>query len=130
MIANNAELKPVPHLTVSYSPHAMILRSVGNEEPVTTVDLLVVRKAANVLRALNHKLRQQMIALINEKKRITVTELYVQMRLEQSVASQHLAVLRLAGLVKTEREGKYIYYCVDAERINEVGRLSAQLAAF
>jgi ArsR family transcriptional regulator, virulence genes transcriptional regulator len=130
MIADNAELKPVPHLTVSYSPHTMILRSVGKEEPVTTVDLLVVRKAAIVLRAFNHKLRQQMIALIDEKKRITVTELYVQMRLEQSVASQHLAVLRLAGLVKTEREGKYIYYRVDAERINEVGQLSAQLAAY
>jgi DNA-binding transcriptional ArsR family regulator len=47
---------------------------------------------------LNHKLRQQILALIETEKKITVTEIYVRMRLEQSVASQHLAILRRAGL--------------------------------
>ena len=54
-----------------------------------------LKKAALVLRSLNHKLRQQILALIETEKRITVTEIYVRLRLEQSVASQHLAILIL-----------------------------------
>ena len=49
------------------------------------VDLLEVKKAALVLRALNHKLRQQILKLIDESGKMTVTELYVKLRLEQSV---------------------------------------------
>ncbi len=86
------------------------------------VDLLNVKKAALILRALNHKLRQQMIRLIDEQGRITVTEIYVRLRLEQSVASQHLAVLRKAGFVNTIREGKFIYYSINTERMDELNK--------
>ncbi|MEO7983176.1 MAG: transcriptional regulator, partial [Bacteroidota bacterium] len=41
------------------------------------VDLLNVKKAALVLRAVNHKLRQQILKLIDEHGKVTVTELYV-----------------------------------------------------
>ncbi len=62
------------------------------------IDYYNVKKAALILRAVNHKLRQQLLKLIDEEKRITVTEIYVRLRLEQSVASQHLAILRKQGL--------------------------------
>jgi DNA-binding transcriptional ArsR family regulator len=54
---------------------------------------------------------------------MTVTELYVQLRLEQSVASQHLAILRRAGIVKTDRDGKYIYYRVNEERVTQINQI-------
>ncbi|MBU6307824.1 MAG: ArsR family transcriptional regulator, partial [Bacteroidetes bacterium] len=91
------------------------------------IDLLELKKAAIILRALNHKLRQQIIRLIDENKKITVTDIYIKLRLEQSVASQHLAILRKAGFVKTSREGKYIYYSINPERLNEVMRYTSQL---
>ncbi len=91
------------------------------------VDLLEVKKAALVLRALNHKLRQQILKLIDESGKMTVTELYVKLRLEQSVASQHLAILRKAGFVKTERDGKFIYYSVNINRIHELNRFVGEL---
>lgn len=86
------------------------------------VDLLNLKKAALILRAINHKLRQQIIKLIDEQGRITVTEIYVKLRLEQSVASQHLAILRKAGFVKTERDGKFIYYTVNTARLDELNK--------
>ena len=91
------------------------------------VDLLEVKKAALVLRALNHKLRQQILKLIDESGKMTVTELYVKLRLEQSVASQHLAILRKAGFVKTERDGKFIYYSVNINRLHELNRFVNEL---
>ncbi len=86
------------------------------------VDLLNVKKAALILRAVNHKLRQQILKLIDEQGKITVTEIYVKLRLEQSVASQHLAILRKAGFVNTDREGKFIYYSVNANRLEEMNQ--------
>ena len=71
------------------------------DAPFEEIDYLRIKKAALVLRALNHKLRQLIIKTIHEHKRITVTELYVKLRLEQSVASQHLAILRKADIVST-----------------------------
>lgn len=91
------------------------------------VDLLSVKKASLILRAINHKLRQQILKLIDETGRITVTEIYVKLRLEQSVASQHLAILRKAGFVKTERDGKFIYYTINTERIAELNRFVESL---
>lgn len=105
----------------------MTLETLSNE-PIAisaTSDTLKInyhnlKKAALVLRALNHKLRQQILNLIESEKKITVTEIYVRLRLEQSVASQHLAILRRAGIVTTQRDGKFIYYTVNFKRIEEI----------
>ena len=93
------------------------------------IDYYNVKKAALILRALNHKLRQQLVKLIEEKKKITVTEIYVHLRLEQSVASQHLAILRKAGIVLTERDGKFIFYLINHKRIDEISRIVNELVA-
>jgi len=104
--------------------YALILN--GDTIPVE-VDLINLKKAAVILRAINHKLRQQMLRLIDEQKKLTVTELYIRLRLEQSVASQHLAILRRAGFVKTERDGKFIYYMVNTERLASVNQFITNL---
>jgi DNA-binding transcriptional ArsR family regulator len=49
--------------------------------------------------------------------------MFVEMRLEQSVASQHLAILRRAGIVKTEREGKYMYYSLNLNKLQLLNQL-------
>ena len=98
----------------------MIINADSSEGTPVKVDFLNLKKGAMILRALNHKLRQQMVRLLDENKRLTVTELYIQLRLEQSVASQHLAILRRVGIVKTERDGKFIYYTISDVRIAHI----------
>jgi DNA-binding transcriptional ArsR family regulator len=91
------------------------------------MDYIAVKKAAMVLRSINHKLRQQIIKLLEEHQKMTVTDIYVKLRLEQSVASQHLAILRRAGIVRTNREGKYIYYSLNLHRIGEISGFIEEL---
>ena len=74
------------------------------------------------MRAINYKLRQQIIKLIAENKRMNVTDIYVKLRLEQSVASQHLSILRRANIVITERDGKFIHYSLNPARIAAVAK--------
>ena len=107
--------------------YALTLNPVSENGTELKVDLLNVKKAALVLRAVNHKLRQQILKQIDEQGKMTVTELYVKLRLEQSVASQHLAILRKAGFVNTDRDGKFIYYSVNANRIKEVNQFVGEL---
>jgi DNA-binding transcriptional ArsR family regulator len=92
------------------------------------LDYAELRKAVLVLRAVNHKLRQKMVDLLEENGKMTVTELYIKLRLEQSVASQHLAILRRSGVVATERQGKYIFYSLDKDRLSQISRLVEELA--
>lgn len=99
----------------------------GTEGEDLKIDFLQVKKSSLILRALNHKLRQQILKLLEEQTKLTVTEIYVQLRLEQSVASQHLAILRRAGVVNTEREGKFIYYGLHHQRIAEISRCVVEL---
>ena len=93
------------------------------------LDYTELRKAVLVLRAVNHKLRQRMIDLLEENERMTVTDIYIKLRLEQSVASQHLAILRRAGVVSTERQGKFIFYSLDKDRLSQISKLVEELAA-
>jgi DNA-binding transcriptional ArsR family regulator len=93
------------------------------------LDYAELRKAVLVLRAVNHKLRQSVIDLLEESESLTVTDIYIKLRLEQSVASQHLAILRRAGVVITQRKGKFIHYMIDRERLSQISRLVEELAS-
>ncbi|MCS6929917.1 MAG: metalloregulator ArsR/SmtB family transcription factor [Saprospiraceae bacterium] len=86
-------------------------------------------KSLAVVRAIRHPLRQKMLQYIHAQQEMTVTDLYIQLRMEQSLASQHLALLRQAGVVKTRREGKFIFYSIDYERLEQLSKLFAQIAA-
>ena len=102
------------------------LRKGGKEILLDYADL---RKAVLVLRAVNHQLRQRIVDLLEESEGITVTDIYIKLRLEQSVASQHLAILRRAGVVKTERNGKFIYYSLDKNRLKQISGLVTDLTS-
>lgn len=85
------------------------------------------KKAALVFRAINHNLRRNIIQLIHLKKRMTVTDIYVTLNLEQPVASQHLSILRKAEIVCTERDGKNIFYSVNYNRIKQLHQKAKDL---
>ncbi len=87
-----------------------------------------LKTGAMVIRAINHPLRQIMVQTISDgQNKLTVTEIYIKLRLEQSVASQHLAILRKAGFVNANRDGKHIHYSVNYERLKDVIQICEQL---
>lgn len=86
-------------------------------------DSIKLKKAALVLRALNHPLRQKILKTVHQKQSVNVTELYKTLKLEQSVASQHLGILRKAGFVMPSRDGRIIHYSVNYQRVEELNSL-------
>jgi DNA-binding transcriptional ArsR family regulator len=111
----------------NHSSNIISLNDNNNQAAQTKINYLDVKKAAAILRAINHKLRQSIIKLLEEKENLTVTEIYVKLRVEQSVASQHLAILRRAEFVQTNRDGKNIHYTLNQTRLEEVNLFVKQL---
>lgn len=79
--------------------------------------------SAEVLRALTHPLRMRILEYIDRNEMINVNRIYSALQLEQSITSQHLRILRQAGLVETERRGKFIHYRL------RYGKLSSSIMA-
>lgn len=88
----------------------------------------VFEKGSTILRAINHPLRQKIMKLIHQNGKMAVTDIYVKMKLEQSVASQHLSILRKEGFVISERDQRFIFYSLNYQRINEVQVKTKELA--
>ena len=101
------------NMKTTLSANTIVIRKTeGSNDPVN-LNYIAVKSAAMTLRAINHKLRQQIMKLLEENKVMNVTDIYVKLRLEQSVASQHLAILHRANIIVAEREGKFIHYSLN-----------------
>ena len=76
-----------------------------------------LHSSAETLRALAHPLRLKILEFIDENDSINVNKIYNTLNLEQSITSQHLRILRLAGLVLTKRDGKFIHYSINYDKV-------------
>ncbi|MBO9574065.1 MAG: helix-turn-helix transcriptional regulator [Chitinophagaceae bacterium] len=92
-----------------------------------SIDDVHVKKAALVYRAINHEMRMEILRLLHRNSEMIVTDLYTTLCIEQSVASQHLAILRKPGIVTTRKDGKNVYYSVNQERLNELHTIAQKL---
>ncbi len=71
-------------------------------------------KASELLKAMSNENRLMILCqLVHEEQ--SVRDLEAVIGLSQSAMSQHLAILRQNGLVKTRRNAQSIYYSIAAE---------------
>jgi DNA-binding transcriptional ArsR family regulator len=74
---------------------------------------------AELLRAMAHPLRLRMLKGLC-KSACNVGRLWQQLSISQPLASQHLNVMRRAGLIKGERRGQEICYRIVDPRIIKI----------
>lgn len=92
-----------------------------------------LERAAELLKAVAHPLRFKIIKLINEKGEVNVNVIYNTLKIEQSITSQHLKVLRGVNAVTTRRDGKKIFYSLNEDKFKKLHKgievFDEQLAA-
>ena len=76
----------------------------------THFDLSFLEKSTETLRSIAHPTRITIIDLLFKNKRMTVTEIYEHLNIEQAVASHHLRILKDKRIVQVQREGKNSHY--------------------
>jgi ArsR family transcriptional regulator len=85
------------------------------------------QKSAAVARALSDPKRLCVLETLVDGER-SVSELSREVRCQVPNMSQHLGVLRSAGLVNARREGTTIYYSLSDPRVIEAYRLIQDLS--
>ena len=88
-----------------------------------------IRKAMLILRSFDHNHSMQILQLLADNGEMIVTDIYRLLRIEQSVASQRLAWLRKAGVVEFNKNGKYVRYSINSERLDRVVSIISKMAA-
>lgn len=83
--------------------------------------------AVPVLKALGSRPRASLLRLLASENGIehSVGEIEQILGLSQSAVSQHLRILRKAGIVTTRRDRQSIYYSLSDERVREILRILA-----
>ncbi|MEO6167381.1 MAG: metalloregulator ArsR/SmtB family transcription factor [Chitinophagales bacterium] len=84
------------------------------------LDYALAKKGLSRIKALAHPLRLSIIAFIDKNGEINVNKIYRSLKLEQSITSQHLKILRTAELVKYRRDGKRIYYSIHYSNVKQL----------
>jgi ArsR family transcriptional regulator len=112
------------------NPISTLLKNMNKHYPpaVYTASHDQQRASNKIMRALAHPLRLRIIQFIDAQTSACVNDIYKAVDIEQSIASQHLRILRMAELVHTRREGKFIFYSLDYGKMSEAARIAAQLA--
>lgn len=90
-------------------------------------------QAANMLKALAHPVRLQIVEVLREEGEACVCHLEARLDQRQAYISQHLAKLREVGLVVDRREGLNVFYALSISDLDgllrEAKRLTVALAA-
>ena len=82
-------------------------------------DVERAQQLAEMLKAVAHPLRLRSIAALCENP-LTVTQLCQRLEVRQSLVSQHLAVLRMVGLVHVDRNGGHATYSIKEQGLRNL----------
>lgn len=77
---------------------------------------------ADLLKALAHPRRLEIVQLLRDQT-LSVSDIFAMLDLPQANISQHLMILRDAGVVQTSRSGKNIYYSLAHPQIIQASDL-------
>ncbi len=96
------------------------------QRPVTKRQVMDDAALAAMAKAVGHPIRLEILRLLAHRDTCMTGDLVAELPLAQSTVSEHLRVLRDAGLVQGEIEGQRTRYCVSHDGLDA---LKAGIAA-
>ncbi len=84
------------------------------------LEITKLESAASKLRAIAHPMRIAIIELLNNGTKMSVTEIYKKLNIEQASASHHLNILKNKGVLESKRDGKKIFYSLKSQTLKEI----------
>ena len=86
------------------------------------------RELAALAKALGHPTRVQIIRYLMSRDCCMCGDIVEHLPLAQSTVSQHLRVLKDAGILRGTIDGPWVSYCVEPSRLERVRELMATLS--
>lgn len=79
-----------------------------------------LEETAFVLKTIAHPLRLGVVCQLGQHDTLSVSELCTKLDCEQSLLSHHLNIMKLKGVLASERKGKNIYYHLQRREVLQV----------
>ncbi len=89
----------------------------------------MILEQAEMFKILGVENRIRIIDLLKKKGPLGVNELSETLKITSSAVSQHLKILRHAGLVRNERKGYWVPYRVNEEALEQCQELLSQVCS-
>jgi DNA-binding transcriptional ArsR family regulator len=84
------------------------------------LEIAKLENAASKMRAIAHPMRIAIIDMLNDVNKLSVTEIYERLNIEQAAASHHLNILKSKGVLTSKREGKKIFYSLKSKTLSQI----------
>ncbi len=84
---------------------------------------------AELAKAVGHPVRVQILRILLSRTTCVCGEIVDELPLAQSTVSQHLKVLKEAGLIRGEIDGPRVCYCIEPDALRRLAELTGALAA-
>lgn len=84
-------------------------------------------RLAELAKALGHPLRVRILRILSKRKTCVCGELVEELPVAQSTVSQHLKMLKEAGLIQGEIDGPRVCYCVSPTALSELRAMVSEL---
>lgn len=78
----------------------------------------IAKKKRKVFKALADEIRLRILSLLQVRE-MCVCEIMIALDLTQPTASHHLGILENVELVKARKKGKWVFYSLNAAKLNE-----------
>jgi ArsR family transcriptional regulator len=78
---------------------------------------------AALAKALGHPMRVRILRILAERRACLCGELVAELPISQATVSEHLRILKNAGLVQGEIDGPRVCYCASGERLRRLEAL-------
>jgi len=91
--------------------------------PVANKKLAPDKELSRLAKALGHPARVRIVRLLLRRDSCMCGDIVDQLPLAQSTVSQHLKVLKEAGIIYGQTEGPAVCYCVHQDALRRLGKL-------
>jgi ArsR family transcriptional regulator len=91
------------------------------QHPATDVEL------ARLARALAHPARVRIVRMLARRGECVCGQIVLGLPLAQATVSQHLKVLKEAGIIRGQVDGPRVCYCLDPKALKRVKQLIGEL---
>ena len=115
-MTNNTKPDPICCPSVEPQPHTNLQ---GLEGPEADEEL------AKLAKAIGHPARVQILRMLSRKEARVCSQIVDELPLAQSTVSEHLRILKEAGLVRSSQDGPRVGYCINFDGLRRLKALVA-----
>ena len=85
------------------------------------------QELAKLAKAIGHPARVRILRMLSRKEARVCSQIVGELPLAQSTTSEHLRILKHAGLIRSTRDGPRIGYCIDNHALRRLKALTAMI---